>query len=470
MKKVFIIVLILLGLSLSSLVLWPKAEKEDDVQDLISEVNIDPRLEKYLMLQSAIDNPIREFGEVDSYMWMDKDFVTRFLYPANDVVELNSAIAKWINDTSSYYHAQSVDSHKLGNRTELTVDYCSYLINNIASVKFKGEYSHPGDAHPLDVGECFNADTVSGKLLKLEDLLLPEGLEKLTVMLVDKSGIYGEQVDENIFNHWFLTPEGLEITFYRGEYRPMSSGTESFLFDYESLEGILQFPEYENEVPASPEIAPTPVEMPENSGIDSRKPMIALTFDDGPSVHTERLLDILAENGCKATFFVVGNMIDGREETLKRIADDGHQIGGHSWNHRQLTTLDRQSMEEQIMQTRAKIYDVTGTDSVIMRPPYGSYNEDLRAVSAQLGVSLINWSIDSQDWKNRDAKAIHNAIVSNAKSGAIILCHDLYGTTVDAMETIIPALIDKGYQFVTVSELFTYNGGALSTGTVYFGR
>ena len=82
----------------------------------------------------------------------------------------------------------------------------------------------------------------------------------------------------------------------------------------------------------------------------------------------------------------------------------------------------------------------------------------------------MNWSVDTQDWRYKDAKTVYNAIMSNAKSGSIILCHDLHGTTVDAMELAIPALLEKGYQFVTVSELFTHNGGALSAGTVYFGR
>ena len=197
---------------------------------------------------------------------------------------------------------------------------------------------------------------------------------------------------------------------------------------------------------------------------------IALSFDDGPGEYTDRLLDILAENRAKATFFVVGNMIDGREDTLKRIAASGHEIGGHSWDHRQLTALDSDSITKQIMLTRAKIYDVTGLDSAIMRPPYGSYNDNLRFTSAQLGLALINWSVDSQDWKNNDANSVYKTIMGNAKAGSIILCNELNEGTVDAMERVIPALIEKGYQLVTVSELFTHNGGSLSAGTVYSNR
>ena len=472
MKKALLILLVLLGLSLSSFALFQKDNSGDENIPAV-ETQLDPKLEKYLSQTNSFFTPVREYGETDSYVWMDKDFVTRFLYPVGQSQEMNEAITKWINSTSSYYHAQSVDSSRLGNRTELTVDYCSYIINDsIASVKLQGKFFHPALDNVLDVGESFNADISTGKLLKLEDLLLPEGLEKLTVLLVDKSGIYGEQVDENILKHWFLRPDGLEITFYPGEYRPASLGMESFLFSYDILEDILVLPETSAETespPIEPELL-SPTEPSAMPGIDPKKPMIALTFDDGPGEHTDKLLDILAKNNSKATFFLVGNMIEGREETLLRMADAGHELGGHSWDHRQLTSLDSESIAAQVMQTRAKIYEITGIDSKIVRPPYGSYNDKLRSISAQLGVSLVNWSVDSQDWMSKDKNALYNSIINNVRAGSIVLCSDLKESTVDAMERVIPALIEKGYQFVTVSELFTHNGGALSAGTVYFNR
>ena len=201
---------------------------------------------------------------------------------------------------------------------------------------------------------------------------------------------------------------------------------------------------------------------------DKTKPMVALTFDDGPSAHTDRLLDIFAKHSGRGTFFVVGNIIDNRKETVKRIVSDGHEIAGHSWSHRQLTNLSDQDIKDQIMSTRAKIYELTGYDAKLVRPPYGAHNELVRSVAKELEISLVNWSVDTLDWKYRDANTVYNTIMEKAYDGAIILCHDLHKTTVDAMEKVIPALIEKGYQLVTVSELLEAKGKTVEAGKVYF--
>ena len=108
------------------------------------------------------------------------------------------------------------------------------------------------------------------------------------------------------------------------------------------------------------------------------------------------------------------------------------------------------------MNTRAKIYSITGVDTIIMRPPYGSYNDEIKRICAENGIVMINWAVDPLDWKTRNADKVYNAIMSQVKDGDIILCHDLYDTTVDAMERVIPDLIAQGYQLVTVSELLSY--------------
>ncbi|MBR6675842.1 MAG: polysaccharide deacetylase family protein, partial [Clostridia bacterium] len=205
-----------------------------------------------------------------------------------------------------------------------------------------------------------------------------------------------------------------------------------------------------------------------NREIDPSKPMIALTFDDGPSAHTDRLLDIFAQYGAKGTFFVVGDLIDNRPSTVVRIVQEGHDIGGHGWSHKKLTTITEEEITDQIMLTRAKIYEVTGFDSHIMRPPYGSFNDTVKAVGALLGVSFIHWSVDPMDWKTKNADAVYNEIMRTAKDGAIVLCHDLHKSTVDAMELVIPQLIAEGYQLVTVSELMEYSGIDIEAGNVYF--
>lgn len=209
------------------------------------------------------------------------------------------------------------------------------------------------------------------------------------------------------------------------------------------------------------------IELEETRHIDPLKPMIALTFDDGPSKHTERLLGILEQYGAKATFFVIGNLIDTYPEILKQVVANGHEIGGHSWSHRELVKLSSKDIIDEIMNTRVKIQSITGVKTNLLRPPYGSYNDDLKKLCAENGIVMINWSVDTLDWKTRDADKVYEAILNEVKAGKIILCHDLYGSTVDAIERVIPELIAQGYQFVTVSELLSYGEYEIKPGSVH---
>jgi len=211
----------------------------------------------------------------------------------------------------------------------------------------------------------------------------------------------------------------------------------------------------------------TTIPLAKNPSIDPAKPMLALTFDDGPSAHTERLLNIFKAHGGKGTFFVVGNSIGGKEATLSRMAAEGHEIGIHTWWHPQLTTLTDVAIVDEILMTRAKIYSATGVDTRIVRPPYGAIDDRVKAIGAKTGVCFVNWSVDTVDWRTRNATAVYNEVMNGARNGAIILCHDLHGSTVDAMETVIPKLIADGYQLVTVSELLSYSNTYLVPGGLY---
>lgn len=191
---------------------------------------------------------------------------------------------------------------------------------------------------------------------------------------------------------------------------------------------------------------------------------IALTFDDGPSSNTGRLLDVLNSYNAKATFFVMGRKIKNNPSVLNRMINEGHQIGGHSWSHPQFTAISEEALRSQIMDTRDKISSVTGADTTLVRPPYGSVDSEVKAVGADLGVSFINWSVDSLDWKSQNAKIIYYDIMTKVKNGSIILCHDTHSTTVEAMEQVIPDLIAQGYHFVTVSELL----GSTTPGVAYY--
>lgn len=405
-------------------------------------------LKEYVKKVKEIEVPKHEYGEETSYNQIKEGLVVHILYPTTNISELDVAMETWNKETVELYEKELEEADGK-QEAELTVEYETHIYNDgLIGVKLMGIHHASYMAHPSDIVATFNANLNTMRMLQLEDVLVPGGYEKLQALVVNDAGIEAEYVDEHLLDHWVIKKEGLEITLERGTYLPSSDGTKVFLYPYDKLTDIFK--------------------MPENRTIDPNKPMVALTFDDGPSKHTDRLLDVFAKNGGKGTFFVVGNLIEGKEETLRRVALEQHEIGNHSWNHRQFTKLGTEELTDQIMNTKAKIYDVTGVNTNLVRPPYGSFNDHTKSVASYLGVSLVNWSLDTLDWKTKNADAVYQEIMSNVKDGDIILCHDLHKTTVDAMERVIPDLIAKGYQLVTVSELLSQEGNEIKAGKVYF--
>lgn len=199
--------------------------------------------------------------------------------------------------------------------------------------------------------------------------------------------------------------------------------------------------------------------------IDSGKPMVALTFDDGPNIRTTLpILETLNSNGAVATFFVLGNRVKQNKELVLRMIENGNEIGNHTYNHRLLTTISNEELNKQIDRTQNIISEVTGVEPVVMRPTYGAINNRLKE---NINMPIILWSVDTMDWKSKDAKAISKHILNNIKDGDIVLMHDIYLSTVDAVKIVIPELIKRGYQLVTVSELIKEKGASLQAGSVY---
>ena len=186
-------------------------------------------------------------------------------------------------------------------------------------------------------------------------------------------------------------------------------------------------------------------------------PVIALTFDDGPYPKvTGHILDVLEKNGVCATFFVLGSRIEGHEDMLTRMDELGCEIGNHSFSHADLTRLSKADCQRELSDTDAEIRRVTGHEASVVRPPYGYYN---KTVMSAAGRPLILWTVDTNDWRGKAPGEIADYVIQQAKEGSVILMHDQQTQTADAMEMIIPTLIEEGFRFVTVSELIRLTGG-----------
>lgn len=190
--------------------------------------------------------------------------------------------------------------------------------------------------------------------------------------------------------------------------------------------------------------------------IDKNKKMVALTYDDGPSIYTPKLLDTLEKYDAVATFFVVGSRVSQYSGTIKREFNLGCEIGNHTYDHKTITRISSSELKKQISKTNAAVKKVTGGNPVVMRPPGGGINSTSKS---NLGMPAIIWSVDTLDWKTRSSSQTTSAVLNHVHDGDIILMHDLHSAACDAAATIVPTLIDRGYQLVTVSELAECRSG-----------
>ena len=234
------------------------------------------------------------------------------------------------------------------------------------------------------------------------------------------------------------------------------------------------FLRFEGGLPPMEVVTPTPAPTPDPNrrqalerGIDPNKPMIALTFDDGPMPESMATIEALNRHGARGTFFILGKNIKGNEEVLKAMVDGGHQVAAHSWSHPNFTEVAESTVMSQLKRTVDKVEEVTGYRITMMRPPYGALHRISRRPLVELGMPAILWSIDSLDWKTRSASATVREILSKARDGAIILCHDVWATTGQAMGTVVPELIGKGFQLVTVAEMMSFRSEPLKPGWEY---
>ena len=193
-------------------------------------------------------------------------------------------------------------------------------------------------------------------------------------------------------------------------------------------------------------------------GVDTKEKVIALTFDDGPHPrYTDAILDILKEYGIRATFFIVGENAALYPDEVKRIAAEGHEIGNHTYTHADLKRIEGAALMRELSDTENIIYELTGRRPSVFRPPEGRCNETVVGCANELGYATVLWTVDPRDWASPPSGEVAAEIVKNAKCGSVILCHDYNSSkrspTPEALRAVIPQLIEKGYSFVTVSEL-----------------
>lgn len=204
---------------------------------------------------------------------------------------------------------------------------------------------------------------------------------------------------------------------------------------------------------------------------DAMPKMLALTFDDGPGQYTEELLDILAQYNAKATFFMTGSNgsfgVAHYPEAVRRMVELGCELGNHSYDHTKLSTLDAQGIADEYAKVDALISDITGGSiTTLARTPGG---ETDTSVTQAVGKPCIHWDLDTRDWETKDTQStIDRVLGANLEDGDVILMHDIWQPTIEACKTLIPELINQGFQLVTISEMAAAHGVELQNGVTYY--
>lgn len=200
--------------------------------------------------------------------------------------------------------------------------------------------------------------------------------------------------------------------------------------------------------------------------LDPTKPMLALTYDDGPYAPVgNRIMDVMNQYGGKCTFFMVGNRITSYADEVRRMANEGFEVANHTQDHKNLSKTNAEQIQAQVAACNNIIQAVSGIRPTLMRLPGGNKNS---TVLANTGMPMIMWNIDTLDWKTRNAQSTINSVLGKVKDGDIILMHELYSATAAATEALVPALTAQGFQLVTVSELAYYKGTSLNAGQLYY--
>ncbi|MGM9950301.1 MAG: polysaccharide deacetylase family protein [Lysinibacillus sp.] len=248
-----------------------------------------------------------------------------------------------------------------------------------------------------------------------------------------------------LFERFAIKDEELYIYFDEGTVAPAEEGPISVNIPLSFLNPLLS-PEFQKQMVNAEEA-------PVKPGDDYKK-RVALTFDDGPHPRvTKQILECLERYKAKATFFMLGNRVQYYPEVAAEVKAYGHEIGNHTWSHPVLPKLTETQLMSEFTTTEQAILDATGQKSTVFRPPYGATNE---AINQKIPHNVVLWSIDTLDWKHRNAEKLVAQVKQHMHNNAIILMHDIHQSTADGLPVILEFLSKEGYEFVTVSEILPY--------------
>ena len=372
----------------------------------------------------------------ESYINSEDEYVA-INYPITNINVLDDAISSYVNRI--YYNFKNMKS---SNIPELNISYTYKEINeNIINVSLQTEIITDKTINKI---KTFTYNKTNDKFLTMEDLVQDlDGLDyEVKKELLEKYQDADMDYLSNVsYDYFTIDDENLTLYFNPAEIKSKHDELIYLDIPLDSLKLLIDIDKAEdNDIYLSIK--------KRNVSLDDK--VVALTFDDGPSKYTNKILDVLKKYDACGTFFLIGNKVDFYGDVLKRMLLEGSEIGNHSYDHKLLTRLSKADFQKEISKTQDAIKKVTGFTPTLFRPTYGGYTNILKSYT---DLKFVLWDVDSRDWQVKTKDKIIKNILPNVKSGSIILMHDNHEYSLNALEDVLKSLKNQGYKFVTVSEL-----------------
>lgn len=374
-----------------------------------------------LMNVNEIKN--KEDAISSSIVYNDDNNDINVIYPRFNNDDINNIITSYIYTYVKKFRLNS------GSNKVLNISYDLYYFNDYVNVVFNIDNSLSNIKYKNILLDFKNEKLAYISNLYEKDYLINE-INSL-INLKYSSDIYDKIKNSNVDNHTYIINDN-KIDVY---FNDIDFGTLSYI----PMVSIIGDNNSET--------------VSKDDNLDnSDKKFIAFTFDDGPSKYTSGLIDTLELNNSSATFFMLGNRMKYNTDIVKKVYNSNSEIGTHTYSHKRLTSLSNDEIYNEINSSEIIFNDITGDHLKYLRPPYGSYNDHIKG----LGYNIILWNIDPKDWLTRDSKKIYNSVLNNACDGCIVLMHDIYPETIEAVKMLIPTLNEMNYEVVSISNLI-YN-------------
>lgn len=380
--------------------------------------------------------------------------------------KMNNQIEAFINQEKQNFITEYEDAESMlkknGFRGHLNIQTSTEKIaDKIYNIELE-TYKTVGGANGTTTVQPILMDLNTNELLKINDLFeLDEAsvaeIKNLVFEEAENNPDVSDLIFEDLFNEAMSNPDEWKVlihpesvTFFFDEYE-IAAGAAGVIQLKIPMEKIIYYFNSAFAEKVNLEIPKKEVKLSPDGKY------IALTFDDGPHAEvTPRVLETLEQHGAKATFYMLGSQVEYYPDIAKQVFDEGHELGDHTMSHKDLTHLSADQIKNEIETSSHQIEHATGNLPKSLRPPYGAFNDTVGAISNDLGLPVIMWSVDSLDWKSRNAEAINQKVMATVHPGAIVLLHDIHATTADALPQLLTNLEREGYEFVTVSQLLEF--------------